>query len=890
MTRVRSTLIVALAVAVALAACGGPPPDPDPDPVPPAISGVAPSVAPRGATVVISGSDFGTSGSLTIGGVPASITGWSDDEIQAVVAVGTPDAWQEIEVTTDVGADAFSPFFVGTAFSGAAADLQDFLDGQPVGTAVLLEAAEYDLSAVLAELRLDNRSLYGRGEAATRLVAANGAIVLANFGVAVTVADLTLETDALIYFHGTEVGGLGTASLSSWQGAHGALAFGTRTLTLPSVASLAANATAAPVAQRAGLEAYDVTGLTHRSSVGLPVARAFTAVAIDEMPTLALAPAGVAYPRITFANVTIAEDAGGGFFGFPGSAIPAVELTLASVTIDAPDTAVFLFASQDVVVEDTDVTAGLVVLVSVAGAVSVTSSELISGSDVNLYAESGLSVASSTVRAEDGNVELVGAVLGLLVGTGLDTGGPVTVVESTIEALDADLADANVVGQLLVTTQFAPIALRDNVLIRSHLDTVIANEASFLGEGDVTLTGNAAVVVGVSQADEPVDYRQSDLVVFTGTGNAPDTVTLEDNVIDATATVIVYAGASEPGHLVARGNDVSAGDGFDAGAVVMYAGSPGTLTLTSNRIASDRLIYAIAPDLDGGSTSLDGNTMAAVGDAGPVVYVESLGGSCDLRDNDVTLEDTGADDATILYLLCFGADATVDAFDVDGNDFGVAGNGNSVAFMLFVEGALAVTGNTVTGEAQLVMQFGNTAGTIAENTLAFGTNATGWILVGSGDTDLVLNGNDASYVDVGGYGLLLQGIGNAAVTGNAFASTGTPLPGALAMVVATSGGGSPVAITASGNTFTNFDRALIFADQAGAALGIDAAVTGNVFDFVIDAAPKVAELSNVADEIDARNNQWGTNTVLATVASYVTLSGDTNVQGGSILLDPITLP
>ena len=67
-------------------------------------------------------------------------------------------------------------------------------------------------------------------------------------------------------------------------------------------------------------------------------------------------------------------------------------------------------------------------------------------------------------------------------------------------------------------------------------------------------------------------------------------------------------------------------------------------------------------------------------------------------------------------------------------------------------------------------------------------------------------------------------------------------------------------------------------------------MSGNVFDFVIDAAPEVAELNNVADEIDARNNQWGANTVLATVASYVTLSGDTVGQGGSILLDPITLP
>ncbi|MFU8870282.1 IPT/TIG domain-containing protein, partial [Natronococcus sp.] len=160
MARTRNLLLI-VTLAVALAACGGQPPvQPDPDPVPPEISAVAPSVAPRGATIVITGADFGADGSVTIGGVAAAITSWSDDEIQAVVAAGTPDAWQEVEVTTDEGADAFSPFFVGVAFTGAAADLQDFLDGQTAGTAVLLEAAAYDLSAAPDELLIDNRSLY----------------------------------------------------------------------------------------------------------------------------------------------------------------------------------------------------------------------------------------------------------------------------------------------------------------------------------------------------------------------------------------------------------------------------------------------------------------------------------------------------------------------------------------------------------------------------------------------------------------------------------------------------------------------------------------------------------------------------------------------------------
>ncbi|MFU8889822.1 MAG: hypothetical protein ACNA8N_14595, partial [Trueperaceae bacterium] len=580
----------------------------------------------------------------------------------------------------------------------------------------------------------------------------------------------------------------------------------------------------------------------------------------------------------------------GGFFGLPIMAIPAVELTLSGVTVDGPNTVVYLLSSQDMVVEGADVTADVIFLASVAGSVSVGGSSLLAGSGVNLLAESGLSVTASTVRAANGDVEILGAVLALAVGTGLDTGGPVTIAESSIEALDADLADANDVGQLLVRTQFAPIVLRDNVLIRSHLDTVILNEASFIGEGNVTLTGNAAVRVGVSQADDPVNYRPSAFEALTGVANVPTTLTLVDNAIDATGAVITIAGGGEPGNLVASGNDLSAGDGFGTGGVIMISGSPGTLTLASNAIASDDQIVVIAPDLDGGSAEWDGNTMAAIGDASPSVLLMALDGSCAFRDNDVTADDVGADDASTVVVQCVGIDPNDDTFDMTGNAFAAAGNGGSIVMLQLAGGTLNVAGNALGAEVQLFMQFANAAGTIADNAVALGPSAVGWLLEGDAGTDLALADNAVGYVDVVGYGLLLRGIGNAELSGNQVSSTGTPAPGTLALGVVTTGGGTPVAITASGNTFTNFDRALVFGDQAGAAIGIDATVSGNVFDFVIDAVPEVADLFNVADEIDARNNQWGTNTVLATVASYVKLSGDTIVQGGSILLDPITLP
>src|SRR5690606_13514456 len=163
-----------------------------------------------------------------------------------------------------------------------------------------------------------------------------------------------------------------------------------------------------------------------------------------------------------------------------------------------------------------------------------------------------------------------------------------------------------------------------------------------------------------------------------------------------------------------------------------------------------------------------------------------------------------------------------------------------------------------------------------------------WLVTGSAASDLTLDANVVTHENVAAYGLAVSGVGSTTVTNNAFTDTGTPAPTSVAFLFATNG--APITLDASGNTFTNFGRALFIADQNGAAWGIDATLEDNVFDFTIDAAPEVAELENVGSAIDARNNQWGANTDVTTVESYVTLSGDTGVQGGSILLDPIALP
>src|SRR5690606_41603084 len=102
-----------------------------------------------------------------------------------------------------------------------------------------------------------------------------------------------------------------------------------------------------------------------------------------------------------------------------------------------------------------------------------------------------------------------------------------------------------------------------------------------------------------------------------------------------------------------------------------------------------------------------------------------------------------------------------------------------------------------------------------------------------GAADLALPGRTGPHSVPTRPRLALQDVGNASVTDNTLTVTGTPGPAAIALAAIAST--NPIALTATGNTFTGYNQALYFGDVNGGALGIDATLNDNVFDFVIDA-------------------------------------------------------
>jgi hypothetical protein len=84
----------------------------------PAVSGVVPDTATEGDSVTISGSNFGADeGSVTVGGVPATITSWTDTEVVITIPAGVTAGATTIIVTNDSAIDSDS--FAFTVTSGS---------------------------------------------------------------------------------------------------------------------------------------------------------------------------------------------------------------------------------------------------------------------------------------------------------------------------------------------------------------------------------------------------------------------------------------------------------------------------------------------------------------------------------------------------------------------------------------------------------------------------------------------------------------------------------------------------------------------------------------------------------------------------------------------------
>ncbi len=123
----------------------------------------------------------------------------------------------------------------------------------------------------------------------------------------------------------------------------------------------------------------------------------------------------------------------------------------------------------------------------------------------------------------------------------------------------------------------------------------------------------------------------------------------------------------------------------------------------------------------------------------------------------------------------------------------------------------------------------------------------------------------------GGGGLEFPGLGTQLIDSNSF--TGQS---GVAITMDQDSVSLPVDLTLSNNTFSGFESALDITLDGVAGYPVELNVTGNDFDFPIDAAGKVATLTDVVEAtIDVDGNRWGGETNVTLLNSYIVRSGST---------------
>lgn len=532
-------LVGAVATTLVLSACGGGGPTGPATPLAPTVASFAPEVAPRGASITISGSNFGDSaGAVTVGGHAAAVTDWTASSITATVPEAAANGWTEVAVTTAGGTATQAGLFVGVEYTGDAAGLQGFLYAQPRGAAILLGAQTYNLAAAGPSLIVSNVELFGRGAAETQLLPSpTGAVILvAEFGGLAGVTDLTVSGGTFGVYPGSISEDPYTVSLDP----------------LPTV-----------VVRNAVIDAPNgiITGAIGPLAANLEIHDSEIATGATDF------------------NATIT-----GYLLISGSTLTGTSVVAGSIT-DRTE------ISDSTVVAD----------------------------HVMVGGQSGLSVQDSTITAEDGDIELRGNPAGAF--APVLPGGPVVITGSSLAALDANLADVDFTGSIAVITQGGRIEITDNPRIHAQGHLQIFTDDNVFEQGSILVARNPNIHVGVFTAEDPVNPREGQLYIASGSVVLPSTISFVANEFAVSHMVLIDGHG--PANLIVSDNTGVVGEAGSAGFIEVY-GYEGDVRFSNNVLEITTELY-LRIDGTADDTFEITNNQVVVGGDGIYVPAEGFG-------------------------------------------------------------------------------------------------------------------------------------------------------------------------------------------------------------------------------------------------------------------------
>jgi len=766
-------------LAALLVACGSPATpnipkdDPEPEPKPaPTAAHFSPAAAARGDTIVISGGDFGDeAGAVTIGGFDAEIGTWTDESVEAVVPSGASNGWQAVTVTTEGGTSTLEGLFVGAEFTGEAADLQGFLEERPKGSAVLLGEGVYDVSGA-GIFWLDNVDLYGRGPDLTTLQLPSGeqggTLLLADYGEVTNVVGLSTSGGPMILARGT-----------------------------------VANTTFPPPSVPGPMSVEPLTSESVKARLG-----AFA----DALPM-----SSGNLPTLAFRDVHV-----DGALGTLPTVTSALNIEIHDSVLATPDNDLTLLVMGAVHLSGVESQARAAVVISFGGNLRVHDSELAFEWGV-FGGTAGVEISGSALSASDGDVEVLGAVLDAF--EVRLPGGPVSVTDSALVALNPEGTGGN--GNIVFSTEAAPISVTDNLELRSHGDLVVTTGRGLFGEAQIDFSRNPNVQVGV--ASEGADFRLGELYVNVyDSGIVGANVTFSDNSFTITRGLEIDSESANV-NLEFSGNTGVIGNLGVGGYMNVWG------VTTSDVIVSDNQIEA-GWEVEFG--------LRAVGPAA-VTLVNNRFGTPDSPLSGLYLEAEGFTD-----VLIENNDIAAVEVDIEGAEANMNMSNNRVSEAYY---GVRLRGDLGPAER---LQFTNNE-------------------VVSRDTDEGV--------------LILRNSENMVVENNRLTVVASSEEGARMLRIIA--GQSDTVAVVTDNSFSGDLGGVLIADYNSSSSGsMDVTINQNVFDIPIGSSVVAVELYNIADEVDARHNVWGTSTDVAEVEAAVLLSGQTTVLGGSVLLDPISMP
>lgn len=426
-----------------------------------------------------------------------------------------------------------------------------------------------------------------------------------------------------------------------------------------------------------------------------------------------------------------------------------------------------------------------------------------------------------------------------------DVGEHIVLSRLNLEADAAIFLPSAAVAPAVATEAFSLPASPEEALAQFR-----ARSASLLGRAEVQTTQATSLTF----KDMTITQAVAGLFATVNMGGAPvvypGTVTFENVDIDADASTSAIFSEDD---IVVRGSTISAGQ-------AMMASFAGTLTISDTKVTS-RAAHASVVAYGTRGLSVTGTTATASDGTVSMASFAPVGGPFVMHADAVVTDNT---------LVAKRVDTT------NTSDGGVE--------FMFAPGSALVADNKITAYRTVAFEPYAAGVTVRDNTLTVGQASGPLALVSISAAeaeDVRFSGNVVKFVTTGS--LLIYGGPSVSVTNNTF--TGYSNTGAAAAIE--QAGSYAIGVTMTGNSFKDFEQALVIEGDGSSFDGLNVRANSNTFDFTIDAAPKAALIQdlNADDElvIDLTGNVWGTNTDAATVESYV------QVNAASITGEPLTL-